>query len=59
MSRNSKGYRNVAARKAVTEQHKNGNKLYNPKPKHTKALNKRWFMGGITQAGRAALGLKD
>lgn len=55
MSRNSKGYRKVAA----TEQHKNGNKLYNPKPKHTKALNKRWFMGGITQAGRAALGLKD
>jgi hypothetical protein len=58
MSKNSKGYRKVATRKAVTAAHKQGNKLQNPKPKHEKAEHKRWFMGGITQAGRVALGIK-
>lgn len=58
MSKNSKGYRKVASRKAVTAAHAAGNKLNNPKPTHGKAEHKRWFMGGITQAGRAALGIK-
>lgn len=55
MSRNNKGYKKVAKAKGFSEVRQGGGKSHNPGAKHGKSDAKRWFMGGITQAGRDAV----